>query len=180
MQRFLPLFGAVAISLVCFQQGCGEETTPAEPAGSGPQAAANATNGTGYDPVCNNGRPDGFCNALGQNPEGCDCRDCFGTAFCDQRCVDDGNCSFNGDDPSSEDCTCADCAYVHPECGAYQPPDDDDGDGDGDGDGDASTAESSSGSGDGGAGSSTAETSAETTAETTAETVAGSGGGGGA
>ncbi len=176
MQRFLHLMAAVSISLVCFQQGCGDETQPADPTGSGPQAAANASNGTGYDPVCNNGRADGFCNVRGANPEGCDCRDCLGSAVCQQRCVDDGSCNFNGDDPTSEDCTCADCAYSHPECGGNQ--------GDGDGDGDQSTAEeaaTSTGSGDGGSSAATtAETTAETTAATTAETTAATVGAGGA
>ena len=117
MQRYLHALALGSIAVVCFQQGCGDETAPADPAGSGPQAAANATNGTGYDPVCNNGRPNGFCNVFGGDPETCECRDCIASATCQGRCSDDGSCNFNRDDPQSEDCTCADCAYEHPECG---------------------------------------------------------------
>jgi hypothetical protein len=78
--RHGPLLHSLAagsIVVVCFHQGCGSETEPAEPTGSGPAAAVGATNGTGYDPICNGGRADGFCNALGDNPETCDCRDCI-------------------------------------------------------------------------------------------------------
>jgi hypothetical protein len=184
MQRLLHSLAVGSVVLVCFQQGCGSETEPASPTGSGPSAAANATNGTGYDPVCNAGRTDGFCNVFGNDPETCECRDCIASASCQGRCVDDGQCNRGNDEGPGEDCTCADCAYVIDDCGGGQ----------GEGNGPSTQEATVTGSGGGGGAgpgpgpsstaettaASTAETTAASTAETTASTTAGSGGGGGA
>ncbi len=70
---------------------------------SGPTAAV--TNGTGYDPICEGGMRDGFCNALGAKPESCMCLDCAQTAYCKQMCKNDGTCNQG----AGEDCTCIDC-----------------------------------------------------------------------
>lgn len=79
--------------------GCGDGIDDDATGGPGPAA----TNGTGYDPVCNLGLRDGFCNFLGDTPEGCDCLDCSNKAACTQQCNDDGTCG------GGEDCTCIDC-----------------------------------------------------------------------
>jgi len=72
---------------------------------TGASTSVTITNGTGYHPACNGGVRDGFCNALGADPETCDCLDCVDTAFCKGGCKNDGVCN-----PSQgEDCTCADC-----------------------------------------------------------------------
>jgi len=46
MQRILHALALGSIAVVCFMQGCGDETTPADPTGSGP-TAGNGHNGTG-------------------------------------------------------------------------------------------------------------------------------------
>ncbi len=93
----LVAFAGVASHFVA----CG--TSETVDGASGP--TASVTNGTGYDPICEGGVRDGFCNALGAKPESCMCLDCAQTAYCKQMCKNDGTCNQG----AGEDCTCIDC-----------------------------------------------------------------------
>lgn len=110
MRSFLPLLLAVTgvMGFAAFS-GCGGEEN------IGPKnevTSVTVTAGSGLTPC--NGQPDGACNALGANPEGCDCSDCFTTALCMSLCTDDGTCAYAPE--TGEDCSCADCAFKIFEC----------------------------------------------------------------
>lgn len=97
-------FALVAIAAVHAACGDGATSTGEQPAGP-----AQSTGGI-YEPECNGGVQDGFCNALGDVPESCECLDCTETAYCTGACSNDGTCS------ADEDCTCEDCFDADPEC----------------------------------------------------------------
>jgi hypothetical protein len=88
----LLLVGAVAMHSACADNGEGDDTS-----------AVTVTTEPYVGAACNGGRPDGYCNSLGDNPESCECFDCVDTAYCNGTCVDDGTCG------ADEDCTCDDC-----------------------------------------------------------------------
>lgn len=134
---------------------------------SGPTAAV--TNGTGYDPICEGGMRDGFCNALGAKPESCMCLDCAQTAYCKMTCKNDGNC-----DTATEDCTCIDCVGKEVNGNPCQLSMGN-GNGNGPATSNAATTTTTGAGGGGGAGSTTASTTvASTTAATTAASTAAS------
>ena len=128
---------------------------------TGAVTSATITNGTGYHPACNGGVRDGFCNALGADPETCECLDCVDTAFCKGGCKDDGVCN-----PSQgEDCTCKDCIGKAVPDGngmmikCYEPTSS------------AGPATTGSAGGNGTTGATTTNTTAATTTNTTAATT---------
>jgi hypothetical protein len=134
--------------------------------GSGP-GGPSVTNGTGYDPVCNDGRPDEVCNFFGAAPETCACFDCVNSAACTNRCKDDGACG------ADEDCTCVDCFE---ELGiGCEPPDPSTSEATTD----ATTATGMGGGGDGGASGAGGGGTTATTATTATTGTTGAGGAGG-
>lgn len=114
--------------------------------------------------ACNDGQPDGFCNALGAVPETCDCFDCVETAYCLGTCDDDDACG------AGEDCTCIDCFEAN-DCDGEDPTTDNTTVGPG-----GSPPEGGGGAGMGGA----PATSTATSTSTVTTTTSGNGGAGGA
>ncbi len=103
MRSFLPLLATAAIAGSAAFSGCGNSDTDNT---KNDVTSATVTAGSGQSP-CNSGAPDTYCNAVGNNPETCECSDCFASAMCNGGCTDDGNCDMGG----GEDCSCADCAF---------------------------------------------------------------------
>lgn len=97
---FFRGFALAAIALCFVPAACDNGVTE-----TGSTASATITNGTGFNPPCNDNHQDGYCNAHGATPESCECLDCSDTAYCKNGCVDDGQCNAN----AGEDCTCTDC-----------------------------------------------------------------------
>ncbi len=104
MKHFVRSFPFFMIGGVCLHVACSDGISGSDTTGVGPVGAQ----GTGYSPACNLDRRDGYCNALGMDPETCECFDCVNTAFCNGRCQNDGACNY--DEDTGEDCTCIDCA----------------------------------------------------------------------
>ncbi len=88
----LLLVGAIALHSACDSSG-----------GPGDTSSVNVTTEPVHGDACNGGRPDGYCNSLGDLPETCECFDCVDTAYCNGTCNNDGTCA------ADEDCTCDDC-----------------------------------------------------------------------
>src|SRR5689334_9217861 len=99
----LLLVGGVAVHSACSDDNGLDDTT-----------SVNVTSAPIEPDACNDGRPDGYCNALGALKESCECFDCVETAYCLGRCVDDDECTADEDD-----CTCADCYDA--ECQGEEP-----------------------------------------------------------
>jgi hypothetical protein len=98
MRTWILIFASSFSVLFVGFAGCTSENT------ASPSSAAS-TSGGGYMPTpCNGGEPDGFCNALGNQVETCECVDCTDSAVCTGTCADDGQCT-----EPAEDCTCNDC-----------------------------------------------------------------------
>ncbi len=151
------LLSLLALASVATPFACNSNDTGNTTSGN----TAAVTNGTGYDPVCEGGTRDGFCDALGAKPESCMCLDCAQTAYCKKTCQDDGMCN----PAAGEDCTCIDCvgqSVNGQECQLSMS----NGNGNGNGNGPASSAAATSGAG--GAGGGSASSAATTAAATTA------------
>lgn len=59
---------------------------------------------------CSSHRADGVCDPDPLHGDTCACEDCVGTAWCEERCSDDGYCDSAAMGGSGkEDCTCLDC-----------------------------------------------------------------------
>lgn len=101
---FFRGFALAAMALVFVPAACDNAIEDATSS-----AAATVTNGTGFNPPCNDNHQDGYCNAHGATPESCECLDCSDTAFCKNGCVEDGQCNPG----AGEDCTCQDCFGAH-------------------------------------------------------------------
>jgi hypothetical protein len=86
----------------------------ADDAATGDTTSGNVTVSEPSNQACNNGAPNGYCEALSAVPESCECFDCVETAACTGGCNDDGTCG------AGEDCTCEDC-YVPGDCETPEP-----------------------------------------------------------
>jgi hypothetical protein len=157
MKSILKSLPFIMVAGIAMHPACdnGEDSTT-----SG--ATVTVSTGAQNADLCEGGFPDEFCNALGDNPESCECFDCVNTSKCKQLCTDDGQCAGN------EDCSCIDCYNVlGPQCEPVDPTTD------------ATTdATTDTTAGTGGA-ATTGSTTATTNGAGGAATTAGAGGAGG-
>jgi hypothetical protein len=87
----------------------------ADNAATGDTTSGNVTVSEPSNQACNNGAPNGYCEALAAVPESCECFDCVETAACTGACNDDGTCG------AGEDCTCEDCYQPGSNCETPEP-----------------------------------------------------------
>jgi len=95
--------------------GAAVHASCADDAATGDTTSGNVTVSEPSNQACNNGAPNGYCEALSAVPESCECFDCVETAACTGGCTDDGTCG------AGEDCTCEDCYIPGQGCDGPQP-----------------------------------------------------------